>query len=93
MKMYLRNWQGGSIVELYDYIAGILGYNSEKVEYDCIKIKVSTDIFDTVKSWYADNGCSADTFGMKWVCFGPKVMEEFAEGQVEFEEGFIIEKE
>ena len=90
-----------SITELYDYIATKLGYDKDKVHYDCTKINVSTDIADLVEEKYKqiarEKGLPDDTwkmsFGMDWCCSGPKVDEKLDNGTIVVYDGFIEEGE
>jgi len=82
------------IVAFYDAIARRLGYNIDRVNYDCSKIDVSENIFNEIEQWYKDNKNSGpEQIGMIWVCYGPKVNSELTDYEVVIEEGFIGEVE
>lgn len=90
-----------TITDLYDFVATTLGYDKEKVRYDCTKIEVSNDIADLVEEKYRqvgqEKGLSEDSirmsFGMDWCCNGPKVNEKLDNGTIVVHDGFIHEEE
>lgn len=85
----------GTICDLYDNIAFILGYKDiEKIKYDCKKIRVTEEVFNKVRSFYKEEyEASNMAFGMEWLACGPKADLEMAGFQVEIEDGFICNKE
>lgn len=88
-----------SIIDLYDFIATVLGYDTDAVRYDCTKVSVSEDIADLVEEKYKQVGkekglCESDiklSFGMDWCCSGPKVDNELDEKTIVVSDGFIKE--
>lgn len=90
-----------SIIDLYDFVATTLGYDKEKVRYDCTEIEVSDDIADLVEEKYRQVGQEKGlgeydikmSFGMDWCCSGPKVDEKLDNGTIVVYEGFIKEGE
>lgn len=80
-----------SIVGLYDAVARAMGFNPEKCEYDCTKIKCASNFADEIeeayKAKYPNDYKMA--FGMHWVCYGPKVDEGLTDDTVIVEEGFF----
>lgn len=76
-----------SITNFYDRVAEAIGVDSSTVKYDCRKILVSKERFDVISNYYD----SPDSFGMAWVCFGPKTLGSLVDDEVEIEEGFICE--
>ena len=78
------------IVNLYDIVAEQLGHDRTKVEYDCTKIEVSENIAQTIEDCYNDGTDDwKQTFGMHWVCFGPKEDKTLPDDTVRVEAGFI----
>lgn len=75
-----------SITNFYDRVAEAIGVDSSTVKYDCRKILVSKERFDEISNYY-----DPDTFGMAWVCYGPKTLGSLTDDEVEIEEGFICE--
>ena len=86
MKMYVRTRKEG-IVDFYNAVAEQLGFDSEKVNYDCRKILVSKERFDAINMAYEDS----EDFAMRWLCLGPKTDEMLQGDEVIIEDGFIIE--
>ena len=86
-----------SIIELYDFIATALGYDTDAVRYDCTKVSVSEDIADLVEEKYkqvAEQKGISDyrlSFGVDWCCSGPKVDSELDEKTIVVYDGFIKE--
>ena len=80
------------IQQFYDNVAMKLGYNVDKVNYDCTKLKVSNKIFDEIYEFYkVTQAIGMDSMGMMWVCYGPKCDDELKEYEIDIEDGFIIE--
>lgn len=81
----------GTICDLYDNIAFILGYKDiEKIKYDCKKIRVTEEVFNKVRSFYKEEYDTSDLdFGLEWIACGPKADLEMEGFQVEIENGFI----
>lgn len=73
------------IQQFYDRVAEAIGLDSSTAKYDCSKILVSERRFYIISNYYS----SLDTFGMAWVCYGPKISAELTGEEVEIEEGFI----
>ena len=80
-----------NIPKLYDCIAIAMGYNLNQVQsYDCKKVEVSSNIVHAVMDWYKSNYADYKvSFGMEWVCFGPKENKELPDNTVEVHDGFI----
>lgn len=85
----------GTICDLYDNVASILGYEDiEKITYDCKKVRVTENVYNKVRSFYKNEYESSDiAFGMEWLTCGPKADLDMAGFQVEIENGFICSKE
>ncbi len=78
------------IIELYDLIARKLGYDSDKVGYDCRKIDVTRPIQDQVFAFYRNEQKASDeSIGTAWVCYGPKACLLGDDYVAEVSEGFI----
>ena len=90
-----------TITDLYDFVAIALGYDKEKVHYDCTKIEVSDDIAELIEEKYRQVGQEKGlgeydikmSFGMDWCCSGPKVDEKLDNGTIVVYDGFIEEIE
>lgn len=79
-----------SIVALYDLIKEKINFNIE-CNYDPKKILCSSGLFNTVRKYYLDNGCSSDSFAFMWVNYGPKAtIEDDTKNIVEFTGDFFI---
>ena len=74
-----------SITGLYDAVARAMGKNPDNCRYDCTKIKCAMNFFDEIEAAHRDKSA----FGMYWVCYGPKAVEDLKSGEVEIEEGFF----
>lgn len=81
------------IVSFYDAIARRLGYNIDRVNYDCTKIDVSENIYNEIEQYYKEDNRGPEQIGMIWVCYGLKVNSELTDYEVIIEEGFIKEVE
>ena len=92
MKMYVRIATEG-IVSFYNAIAEQLGYDKDKVHYDCTKIEVSEARQEAIEKHYEESGSTdwRTAFGMHWVCYGPRTNHDLQGNEVELEEGFITE--
>ena len=80
-----------SITELYDAVARAMGKNPDTCRYNCTKIKCAVNFFYEIEEAYKAKGIPdyKSAFGMHWVCFGPKAVEDFKPGTVEIENGFF----
>lgn len=76
------------IVDLYNIIAGQLGYDPEKCNYDCRKIEVSESIYDIISEEYEDK----EAFAMHWLIYGPKVNKDLIGMEVSIQDGFVEEE-
>ncbi len=78
------------IIEFYDLIARKLGYDTDKVGYDCRKIDVTRPVQDQIFAFYQNEQKASDeSIGATWVCYGPKTCL-LGDGYVaEIAEGFI----
>ena len=98
MKITVANKNYG-LVEFYDEVATQLGYNKNKVEYDCTKICVAANIQDNFFAHYKEENPELSEsdlnagVGMMLVCSGPKVDKSLQDNEVEVFDGFIIKKE
>lgn len=92
MKMYVRTATEG-IVSFYNAIAEQLGYDKDKVHYDCTKIEVSEARQEAIEKYYEESGFTdwRTAFGMHWVCYGPKVNYDLQGDEVKIGEKFITE--
>lgn len=80
------------IPEFYDMIAQKLGYDPQKVQYDCTKICVSKPVQDQIFSYYeTENNASEEALGSTWVRFGPKTNLPHSTYIVDIQRGFITE--
>lgn len=70
------------ITELYEMMADAM-YDRSFSNYDCTKIEVGKSIFEAIREFYVEAGLDEATFGMMWVCYGPKATLEGYEVQVE----------
>lgn len=90
-----------TITDLYDFVATTLGYDKEKVCYDCRRIEISNDIADLIEEKYRQMGqekglSESDiklSFGMVWCFSGPHTDEKLDNGTIVVYEGFIREEE
>lgn len=89
---------GKLLVEFYDSVAQVLGADSEKAQYDCRKICISSYMQDCIYNAYRSrypeeyqsNKIQFDTqITMKLAISGPKVAPELEKFQVLIEEGFL----
>ena len=90
---------GYSIVSLYEVIAQTLGeknWNAENIQFDCTKINVAKNIYDTMVATAVEqlrHKASEDTirteFAMMWCMSGPKAVDGLSKNEVEIFEGFI----
>ena len=98
MKLTVANKNYG-LVEFYDKVATQLGYDKDKVEYDCTKICVAQNIQDNFFAYYREENPQLSesdlnvNVGMMLVCSGPKVDKNLKDNEVEIFDGFIINKE
>ena len=98
MKLTVANKNYG-LVEFYDEVATQLGYDKDKVEYDCTKICVAQNIQDNFFAHYREENPELSesdlnmSVGMMLVCSGPKVDKNLKDNEVEVSVGFIINKE
>lgn len=98
MKLTVANKNYG-LVEFYDEVATQLGYDKDKVEYDCTKICVAANIQDNFFAHYREENPELSEsdlntgVGMMLVCSGPKVDKNLKDNEVEVFVGFIINKE
>lgn len=98
MKITVANKNYG-LVEFYDEVATQLGYDKNKVEYDCTKICVAANIQDNFFAHYREENPELSEsdlntgVGMMLVCSGPKVDKSLKDNEVEVFDGFIINKE
>lgn len=98
MKLTVANKNYG-LVEFYDEVATQLGYDKDKVEYDCTKICVAQNIQDNFFTHYREENPQLSesdlsmSVGMMLVCSGPKVDKNLKDNEVEVSIGFIINKE
>lgn len=98
MKLTVANKNYG-LVEFYDEVATQLGYDKDKVEYDCTKICVAENIQDNFFAHYREENPELSesdlnmSVGMMLVCSGPKVDKNLKDNEVEVSVGFIINKE
>ena len=85
----------GTICDLYDNIASILGYEDiDKVKYDCKKVRVTEDVFNKVRSFYKYEYEGSDaSFAIEWLNCGPKIDLAMQGLRVEVEDGFICNEE
>ena len=79
------------IADFYDRCATALGYNPDNVRYDCRKVEVSPDRFDTIKAHYVNKGVSIEGIAQAWIMYGPKTNEDLIGKTVKIQEGFIDE--
>jgi hypothetical protein len=70
------------IVDLYEMMADAIEGKSFD-HYDCTKIEVGKEIFNRIEDYYIERGMDRASFGMMWVCYGPKASLEGYEVQVE----------
>ena len=80
------------ITEFYKIIAEKLGYDTEKVQYDCTKICVSVPIQNDIFKFYtAETEMSEEGISVAWVLYGPKANLSEDTYVAEVQKGFIIE--
>lgn len=81
--------KGVDIAGFYDNVAAALGFDTDKLCYDCTKISVARNIqkniFETLDAKSSDS-CYT---GMMWVARGPKTCDELADDTVELLHGFF----
>lgn len=81
-----------SISDFYDLIATKLGYNSEKVRYDCTKISVSKPVQDQIFEFYrTSEHMTTESIGQLWLQYGPKANLPHNTYMVDVQKGFIEE--
>ena len=68
-----------------------MGKNPDNCRYNCTKIRCAMNFFDEIEEAYKATGSSdyKSAFGMHWVCYGPRAVEELKPGVVEIEDGFF----
>lgn len=76
------------ISAIYDAVAIAAGKTPACAKYDCRRILVSKDIFDTYCAYMESEG-QKDSIGAHWLLFGPKVSESLPPSTVEIQEGFF----
>ena len=78
------------IVALYNKVATLLGHeNTDDLHYDCRKINVANNIFENIRAYYEkDQKLDKESFGMAWVCYGPKCDEALPDDTITIEDGF-----
>ena len=79
------------IQAFYDLIAKQLGYDPEKVVYDCTKIDVSKSVQDQIFAFYKNDGASLEAISQAWVCYGPKTSLTYDDCVAEVKPEFIQE--
>lgn len=79
------------IQDFYDLIAKQLGYDPEKVTYDCTKIDVSEPVQEKIFAFYKDSGQSQEAISQAWVCYGPKTSVKHHACIAEVKPGFVRE--
>ena len=83
----------GGINDLYDTIATKLGFQPDKVQYDCTKIRVTKAVQDQVFCFYKEQRHVDDNVAMSvaWAKYGPKASLAGDGCDVEIDDGFIVE--
>ena len=60
------------------------------MSYDCTKLGISEDVFNSVKAYYKEKeGVDTYDFSMLWMCYGPKVDYKLKDYEVEVFDGFF----
>ena len=82
----------GSIADLYDLIAAKLGWEPQKISYDCRKICVTNPVMNQIFAYYTTEQ-KADKIAIAhlWVVLGPKANIPGNDYRVDIQKGFIRE--
>lgn len=79
-----------SIVDLYDIVARKLGYDPNRVCYDCRKICVTKSVQDQVFAFYKEEiNASEVDISTIWLMYGPKANLDGEDFKVKVSAGFI----
>jgi len=98
MKIKIPN-KNYTLIELYDEVATLLGYNAKVCEYDCTKINISQNIQDMFFRYYKELNQDKSvndvvmSVSMMLLCSGPKVNKNLTNYEVEILDGFIAKQE
>lgn len=80
------------IIEFYDLIAERLGYDPQKMQYNCTKICVSKPVQDQIFRFYQqEKDTSQESIGRIWLQYGPKANLSQSTYIAEVQEGFFVE--
>lgn len=78
------------IVEFYDLVAQKLGYDSDRVGYDCRRIDVTKPVQDQIFSFYREEQRALDeSIAAAWVGYGPKASLPGEGYEAQIFDGFI----
>lgn len=97
MKITLINPTPCAITELFDNVAGEMGYYSAKNQYDCRHINIAPNLQDNFYAYYttlataegiSESDARVGTTMLLAMC-GPKVDESLKANEVEVFDGFI----
>lgn len=81
------------IPEFYNMIARKLGYDPDKVQFDCRKICVTKTVQNQIFSFYKnENNASREAINQTWLAYGPKANLPHNTYVVNVQNGFIIEE-
>jgi len=79
-----------SLINFYDYIAGLEGKPSKDVQYDVRKICCTKKVADSIFQFYEDHGYSREQIGALWLCFGPKANLKEDDFAVDLDNDFFM---
>ena len=78
------------IVEFYDLVARKLGYDSDKVGYDCRRIDVTKPVQDQIFAFYREEQKAlGESIAAAWVGYGPKASLPGEGYEAQIFDGFI----
>ena len=82
-----------TLIEFYEKIAIAAGYAAKdisKMQFDCTKLCVSTDIKDHIFNIMKEKQMTDFQKAEIWICFGPKTDSSLSQGSVNVEPGFFV---
>lgn len=81
-----------SITDFYDLVADKLGYDPQKVSYDCQKICVTNPIKEKIFEFFRkEQQVSIEAIATAWILYGPKASLPYDGYLVAADVGFIQE--
>jgi len=78
-----------NIVSFYDNVAQTLGFDKDKVLYDCTKIDVSKNIQDNIYEVWEKMGAPDAEIAITWLNSGPKADDKLPDDTIRISHGFF----